>query len=43
MCSRCDCESIDVCHMFDDRVLPLHEQSAATSARRARRQVAAEA
>jgi MerR family redox-sensitive transcriptional activator SoxR len=21
MCSRCDCESIDVCRMFDDRVL----------------------
>ena len=24
ICSRCDCESIDVCHMFDDRMLPLH-------------------
>src|ERR1700759_5302030 len=22
MCSRCDCESIDVCRMFDERVLP---------------------
>jgi DNA-binding transcriptional MerR regulator len=43
MCSRCDCESIDVCRMFDDRVLPLHEQGAAASARRARRRVAAEA
>jgi MerR family transcriptional regulator, redox-sensitive transcriptional activator SoxR len=41
MCSRCDCESIDVCRMFDDRVLPLREHSATTSARRARRQVAA--
>ena len=24
ICSNCDCESIDVCRMFDDRVLPLH-------------------
>ena len=23
MCSRCDCESIDVCRMFDERVLAL--------------------
>ena len=23
MCSKCSCESIDVCRMFDDRVLPL--------------------
>jgi DNA-binding transcriptional MerR regulator len=29
MCSRCDCESIDVCRMFDDRVLPLREPTAA--------------
>ncbi len=41
MCSRCDCESIDVCRTFDDRVLRLHEHSVNTSARRARRQVAA--
>jgi len=41
MCSRCDCESIDVCRMFDDRVLPLHERTATHSARRARREVAA--
>ena len=24
ICSKCNCESIDVCRMFDDRVLPLH-------------------
>ena len=23
ICSKCTCESIDVCRMFDDRVLPL--------------------
>jgi hypothetical protein len=40
MCSGCDCESIDVCRMFDDRALPLHEHTATTAARRARRQVA---
>jgi MerR family transcriptional regulator, redox-sensitive transcriptional activator SoxR len=28
MCSRCDCESIDVCHMFDERILPLREHPA---------------
>ncbi len=28
ICSRCDCESIDVCRMFDERVLPLREQVA---------------
>jgi DNA-binding transcriptional MerR regulator len=36
MCSRCSCESIDVCRMFDDRVLPLREPIAATAARRSR-------
>ena len=25
ICSKCSCESIDVCRMFDDRVLPLRE------------------
>jgi DNA-binding transcriptional MerR regulator len=25
ICSRCKCESIDVCRMFDERVLPLRE------------------
>jgi MerR family redox-sensitive transcriptional activator SoxR len=24
ICSKCNCESIDVCRMFDDRALPLH-------------------
>jgi DNA-binding transcriptional MerR regulator len=42
MCSRCDCESIDVCRMFDERVLPLHERTSTAAARRARRHVAAE-
>jgi MerR family redox-sensitive transcriptional activator SoxR len=41
MCSRCDCESIDVCRMFDDRVLPLREHTATTTARGAGRQVPA--
>jgi MerR family redox-sensitive transcriptional activator SoxR len=36
MCSRCDCESIAVCRMFDDRVLPLREQSSTGAARRSR-------
>jgi len=31
MCSRCSCESIDVCYMFDDRVLPLREHTTATA------------
>ncbi len=30
MCSRCDCESIDVCRMFDERVLPLREHMVAS-------------
>jgi MerR family transcriptional regulator, redox-sensitive transcriptional activator SoxR len=29
ICSVCNCESIDVCRMFDDRVLPLRESGAA--------------
>ena len=33
-CSRCSCESIDVCRMFDDRVLPLREHTTATATRR---------
>jgi DNA-binding transcriptional MerR regulator len=40
MCSRCDCESIDVCHMFDERVLPVHQDSTSPAARSARRRVA---
>ena len=31
MCSRCNCESIDVCRMFDDRVLPLLDHAAKTA------------
>jgi DNA-binding transcriptional MerR regulator len=34
MCSRCSCESIDVCHMFDDRLLPLRDHAATTATRR---------
>jgi MerR family redox-sensitive transcriptional activator SoxR len=26
MCSECDCESIEVCRMFDDRALPLRRR-----------------
>jgi MerR family redox-sensitive transcriptional activator SoxR len=39
ICSKCNCESIDVCRMFDDRVLPLREHTATTATRRGRRQV----
>jgi DNA-binding transcriptional MerR regulator len=35
ICSRCTCESIDVCRMFDDRVLPLREHTPGAAARRA--------
>jgi MerR family redox-sensitive transcriptional activator SoxR len=31
MCSKCNCDSIDVCRMFDDRVLPLPEHIPATA------------
>src|SRR5579863_9147441 len=41
MCSRCDCESIDVCRMFDERILPPREPAAATATRPARRAVTA--
>ena len=34
MCSKCSCESIDVCHMFDDRLLPLRDPAATTATRR---------
>jgi DNA-binding transcriptional MerR regulator len=34
ICSRCDCESIDVCRMFDERVRPLREHTGASGARR---------
>lgn len=39
ICSKCSCESIDVCRMFDERVLPLREP--ATASRPARRPVTA--
>lgn len=41
ICSRCSCESIDVCRMFDDRVLPLRERAASASTRRPRRRATA--
>jgi DNA-binding transcriptional MerR regulator len=34
ICSKCSCESIDVCRMFDDRVLPLRDHTAAPTAGR---------
>jgi DNA-binding transcriptional MerR regulator len=37
ICSRCSCESIDACRMFDERVMPLREPTAARAARRSRR------
>jgi MerR family transcriptional regulator, redox-sensitive transcriptional activator SoxR len=40
ICSRCDCESIDVCRMFDERVLPLREHTPASAARRSGRATA---
>src|SRR5947209_9039109 len=36
LCSRCNCESIDVCRMFDERILPLRDQPPPTARRRAR-------
>lgn len=37
MCSRCSCESIDVCRMFDERVLPLRDGRTATVSERSGR------
>ena len=34
MCSKCECESIDVCRMFDDRVLAFRQNTAPTATRR---------
>jgi len=34
ICSECKCESIDVCRMFDDRVLPLGELAGPARRRR---------
>ena len=36
ICSKCNCESIDVCRMFDERVLPLRQGTAPTATRRIR-------
>jgi DNA-binding transcriptional MerR regulator len=41
MCSKCNCDTIDVCHMFDDRVLPLREHTPARSGGRGRPTAAA--
>jgi MerR family transcriptional regulator, redox-sensitive transcriptional activator SoxR len=43
MCSRCDCESIDVCRMFDDGVLPLRGSTATTATSHAQPRVTATA
>ena len=37
ICSRCNCDSIDVCRMFDERVLPLRDHTATSAASRSRR------
>lgn len=37
MCSRCNCESIDVCRMFDERLLPLRERTVPAATRRSTR------
>jgi DNA-binding transcriptional MerR regulator len=34
ICSRCSCESIDVCRIFDERVLPLRERDRVQASRR---------
>lgn len=39
ICSRCNCESIDVCRMFDDRMLSLRAPLTASPSRRSRRSV----
>ncbi len=39
ICSRCVCDSIDLCRMFDETVLPLRERSAARAPRRSRQGV----
>ena len=36
ICSKCNCESIDVCRMFDERVLPLRAGNEASTSRRPR-------
>ncbi len=41
MCSTCNCESIDVCRMFDDRVLAFRPNGPLTGATRAPRRLSA--
>ena len=41
MCSKCSCESIDVCRMFDERVLAFRPSTASTTTRRPRGRVSA--
>jgi MerR family transcriptional regulator, redox-sensitive transcriptional activator SoxR len=41
MCSKCNCESIDVCRLFDDRVLAFRQGSPPPAARRPRGRVLA--
>jgi len=36
ICSTCECESIDVCRMFDERVLPLRPEARSGSRRSGR-------
>jgi DNA-binding transcriptional MerR regulator len=36
ICSKCNCDSIDVCRLFDDRVLPLRAPKPATAGMRPR-------
>ena len=36
ICSKCSCESIDVCRMFDDSVLPLREHPSSPVTKSAR-------
>jgi DNA-binding transcriptional MerR regulator len=37
ICSRCTCDSIDVCRMFDERLLPLRDHTATSAASRSGR------
>jgi MerR family redox-sensitive transcriptional activator SoxR len=41
MCSTCSCASIDVCHMFDDRVLAVRQNAAPIATSRVSRRVSA--
>jgi DNA-binding transcriptional MerR regulator len=43
MCSNCNCESIDVCRMFDERVLAFRQDTPPTATRRPRAPVSAAA